>query len=491
MELRYEDLTLYAPMEWQAATREETLETAIPEYCPDMSRIVDAVGELTVRDKTLSDDGLTVNGAVKVTVLYSSEETAGLKSLSMSVPFTCRMEDRSITRAVGICVQGKVVMLEAKAVTARRLYLRVLPEITATGCRAVQQKLCVDTQEDTSVRTKFESLTIPVLTGAAEQEFTFTGEAMLANGMPEDLLLYRLYPRVDSAQRVGNKLMVKGSVWFSALYRSDSALLSSFETDLPFSQIVEAVDLPEGALHVVTPRLYESDARLLRAEEGGGFGVSAKISLCLRAYEEKKLTYICDLYSTKWVTKLTQQPVTLPVCRVPQVQSEDAAILLEDRTQAFVTAVDCTPVAVTMEAGRPMLRTEVRVTVLYQDEDGTPMTGRVSEEVTVPTMDDGTGVSVTSCETQVSCGSDCRIRVPVSFTVCDCAEQTLHTITAVETEELTQGKTAASLVLRRMRDGETLWDVAKQYRTDLDAIRQANHLEGETTEKMLLIPRVR
>ena len=49
-----------------------------------------------------------------------------------------------------------------------------------------------------------------------------------------------------------------------------------------------------------------------------------------------------------------------------------------------------------------------------------------------------------------------------------------------------------SLILRRMAEGETLWDIAKQYRTDQDAIRSANELTEEARpEGMLLIPRVR
>ena len=49
-----------------------------------------------------------------------------------------------------------------------------------------------------------------------------------------------------------------------------------------------------------------------------------------------------------------------------------------------------------------------------------------------------------------------------------------------------------SLILRRMAAGETLWDIAKQYRTDEDAIRNANHLEeGSEATGLLLIPKLR
>ena len=50
-----------------------------------------------------------------------------------------------------------------------------------------------------------------------------------------------------------------------------------------------------------------------------------------------------------------------------------------------------------------------------------------------------------------------------------------------------------SLILCRMGCEETLWDIAKRYHTDEDAIRAANQLENDedAAKYMLLIPRIR
>ena len=44
-----------------------------------------------------------------------------------------------------------------------------------------------------------------------------------------------------------------------------------------------------------------------------------------------------------------------------------------------------------------------------------------------------------------------------------------------------------------MGTSDTLWDIAKRYQTDEEAIRNANHLEDEENigNCMLLIPKVR
>ena len=55
-------------------------------------------------------------------------------------------------------------------------------------------------------------------------------------------------------------------------------------------------------------------------------------------------------------------------------------------------------------------------------------------------------------------------------------------------------KNVPSLVLRAMKPGERLWDIAKRYRTTVEAILAANELKEESAAvsgKLLLIPRRR
>ena len=89
-------------------------------------------------------------------------------------------------------------------------------------------------------------------------------------------------------------------------------------------------------------------------------------------------------------------------------------------------------------------------------------------------------------------GSGCDIRQTVSLRVPETGGQTLPTVTSVELLTDRQPGRRPSLVMRRLAEGESLWDVAKQYHTDEELIRTVNHLEGESRpEKMLLIPRIR
>lgn len=148
LELKFTEVTGCEPVGDLVTTQEESMETAIPEYCPDMARIVDTVGQLRLREKHLTGQQLTVSGSVVLTVLYTSEESTGLRSLSMEVPFSCQVEDKRLMGCTAVCVAGRLLLAEARAVTARKLYLRVMPEFTVSGYANRRQRLCCGVGED-------------------------------------------------------------------------------------------------------------------------------------------------------------------------------------------------------------------------------------------------------------------------------------------------------------------------------------------------------
>ena len=495
--LQFEDILCYEATAAISSAHEESLETAIPEYCPDIARIVEATGRLTIREKQLNEERCTISGSVKVTVLYTSEEATGLRSLTMSVPFSCVMDDRTLTRCGTVCAEGRVLLTEARAVTSRKLYIKVLPEITAVGYRAVKRRLCTGTQEESTIRTQCRNVELSLLTAISEKGFSFTDDVLLDDGcLPEDLLLHRMCPSISSVQRLGNKLMIKGDMWFHAIYRSEDQGLRQYCGSLPFSQILDVAELPENAEYILCPQIGECDARILRTDGGNGFGLTAHVDVCIKAYQQRTVNYLADIYSTRCDTSVERQEVTIPLAAPARTVSQDAQLRLEfDGSQPFisVTAVDCSPVEVAAEEARTALRATLHVRLLYLDESGAPVSTERTVEVGAETGEVGGPVTASCCQiTMQFSGSACQVRIPVDFSIGCEGEKTISGITAVTLTDVAAAS-GPSLILCRMGCEETLWDVAKRYHTDEDAIRAANQLENDedAAKYMLLIPRIR
>lgn len=498
LELKMQELECCEKTQCVVISHEETMETAIPEYCPDMARIVDAVGQLKIREKKLSNGRLTVGGTVKVTVLYTSEESTGLRSLMLPVPFNCVIDDQRLQGCRSICASGRLQLVEARAVTARKLYVRVKPEFEVEGICSAQYTICHDTANDPSLHMRREEKEMQLLTGVLERTFNFNQECLPepGRGVPEDLLLDRIHLRVTGCQRISNKLIIKGEAAVSLLYRTEGQDLSSCDAVLPFSQIVDGADLPEEGIYQAEVWAEDSDVRLVRTDGGVGFGVSMRIGVMIKIYEKTALRYINDLYSTRYEAAVQRCSQKIAVVQPAQKCRQEVIQQLEfgqGRPFASVTGLECSAVNAVPEGDRTALHTNLRVKLLYLDESGTPVSTERTVEVSVqlPQLPDQARAACAPVVMNLGSNS-CELRIPVDFFTEQTERLSIDTLTSAELREPAE-KEQPALVLRRIGEGETLWDLAKAYRTDPAMVEAANDMEpgAPLPQGMLLIPKVR
>ena len=347
---------------------------------------------------------------------------------------------------------------------------------------------------NSQLRVRRQEAELELLTAVEEREFSFAQEVAPDGPPPEDVLMERTAARVEECRRVGSRLVLKGQAEVCVLYRGDNQELAAYRTALPFSQLLDGLDLPEGAETEARIQWASSEIRVLRTENGPAFGITVTVCAALLVRRKQQVSYIEDLYSLHHAAQVRRQETPLPVAWQRDIPSQEAVQQLEfgqGRPFAYLTAAECSGVSTVQEGGGPALRCTVRLRVLYLDESGTPVCAERSAEVTAPAAWEPQTVRAACGLPQMQItGSTCRLSVPVRFEARRCLRRPVAAVTAVELQDPPEGP-QPSLILRRMAEGETLWDIARQYRTDEEAIRAANELTEDRPEGMLLIPRVR
>ena len=77
-------------------TQEETAETIVPDYCPDIARIIETTGKVFLHSREMRDGRAEISGTVRVTVLYTPEGEGGIRTLEFAMPFTVETDGRSL-----------------------------------------------------------------------------------------------------------------------------------------------------------------------------------------------------------------------------------------------------------------------------------------------------------------------------------------------------------------------------------------------------------
>lgn len=508
LELNRERFACYRTLPQLSDTHEETAETIVPDYLPDIARIVEASGCLFLRSREITDGRVSVSGVVRLTLLYMAEDTQGLRAFEYTLPLEYTLEGRLAGEAADSSLEGRLCACDVRALNPRKIFTRVSVELTVTPYVPCVLSVCggVSEQERYGIETLCEKREISMLRALREKEFTFSDEILLSGTREpvRDLLRSRCALRLTDCREVGNKLILKGLVCLEVLYLDAAGKLAQASSELPFSQLLDGLE--EGAGDVTARavlRLTGAEVRVgSESEPDNDRAISLRLTVSAFAAVSERRTILCvtDLYSTDWELDAEMEELVLDSASglFTREQSVRETIETGAEAQSILSAeVTFLTAALSGSGEQSELRAAADMRVLYLDENGAPLLAERRTEVLIktelPPFARLLGVNAGVVSAAVGAGG-VELRFPVIFTLA--VEEAPHCACLVSLRAEERGETqenAPSLVLRARRSGERLWDIAKQYRTTVSAILAANALSAEedAAEGLLLIPRRR
>ena len=256
LELKKEQFACYQALPQLSENREETTETIVPDYLPDIARIVDASGCLFLRSREIADGKAQVSGTVRMTLLYVAEDAQGMKSFEYTLPLDETIEGRALSGSAATDYEDfKTFDISVRMLNPRKVFTRVNVELTLTPYVPASLSVCsgVKEQEAYKIETLCEKKDIGIIRAIREKDFTFSDEVLLSGTKEpiQELLRTKCALRVTDCKSIGNKIVLKGVARLDAIYLDESGNLASMSSELPFSQILDGLAEEEGDVFTV------------------------------------------------------------------------------------------------------------------------------------------------------------------------------------------------------------------------------------------------
>ena len=508
LELKKTTLDNYESSGEVTLTQEETTEVIVPDYCPDIARIIAADGKVYIHSRELRDGKAAVAGTVRVTVLYTPDGEGGIRTLEFAMPFNAEGDNRALADCVFLDADTHTEFLESRMLNPRKVFTHCKLVTRLTGYQKAPLCFCTDLEAEDRlcVEKRQEQQRVTLLTHIAEKDFTFTEEMNLSPGREgaAELLNSQVSSSVTESKIVGSKLIFKGVFSVSLLYRSVDGKYYTTASELPFSQIMEVEGAAEGCIPSLRLQMTGTDLQIDGDDaEGRQIAVTLYLHAIALLREEQEITLLNDLYSTSYETTYEAAPLSITGFYETFTRRHTVREVLEIGVVAdsiLSLSACCGAVSVSREGETTVLRTEANVRALYLDEGGVPLVAERSFDITnqleLPEDCKVTASAVCSEEIQGSLGDrGIEVRFPVDFRAEAVSRLKRVCINSakLDTESTKETAGTPSLVLRCLGKQESAWDLAKKYNTTIAMILAANQLEdGEIPrEKLLLIPRKR
>lgn len=485
---------------------EETLESIVPDACPDILRILDTDAVVCVKSREAGEGRAEIRGVLRTSILYLPDGGQKVCRMEVMLPFVCAADHTAISHGGMIHAYPRVLSADARMINPRKVYVRVELAMGIRVYMPCRRSLCAHCScpREYGVQERRESCRIYMVTSAQEKHFTFSDDLLLPGSKPDmvDILRQRLEFCCGESKVIGNKLIFKGQAILTllCLSREEQPMAVAFE--LPFSQVMEVAGAAEDA-HCDVSILLNDVSCQLNSEDGRNISVSMDLSAQAVLREERSLDVVTDLYSTGYAMDLQRKEEQ--ICQLGERGSRRQSVReVLETTLGVKSVVDCAlvvgDVLRSWEGSRVDLTADVRVSVLFRGEDDE----LYSMDRSLPVTCQWEAEPDSRCLCWCQCPGEfyatptlggVEVRFPLDFF---CRTELQNKVDAVCGASLSEDQPwdhaqRPSIVLRMVETGESLWEIAKAYASTQEDIMHANELaDGSALAgKLLLIPKKR
>ncbi len=283
-------------------------EILIPDYLPQVFKIVKCFIYPVVLQKQAAPGRLTVEGYLRCVVYYQAEEDQSLCQTEQKIPFTRAMDlPEGEFQGYGVAVSGQVEYLNCRAVNQRRVDVRGAYALSAQVCAQSEQEVitaladCGAEQKLVPVNSLRQVANLDKLL-TAEEELTLPGQVQAVIDISG-------VGQVEEVKLITGKAVVKGRILAAVTYRSQPGWqLETVEQAVPFNQIIDLEGAPEDSVAFAEVELIGSTLTAAAGQEGAST-LTLTAMLHLRMVRPVECYVVADAFSTRYTTDVTYKAV--------------------------------------------------------------------------------------------------------------------------------------------------------------------------------------
>ncbi len=470
--------------------QELTQELRLPDTMPDIGRILGCWGQILIRGKEWSSNAVSVSGGVMVWVLYAPEDGTKPASVDAWIPFQMRWDLPDTQHDGFIRVQPYIKAMDCRSLSARKMMIRSGITLMADAMEPVEAAVFVPGKvpEDVHLLTQTYPMELPQEGGGK----AFQLEDAVDIPASGKIIHCQIQPRVNEQKVMAGKLVFRGTCSVHMLYASEEGDFSTLDFEMPFSQLADLDrDYSSNAfaqLHTVVTGLEPY------TDPEGKMQFKCGLASQYVIFDRCMVEVVEDAYSN--VRKVSPQceSLHLPVLLDTRREERKVSQIVGAQGQKIVEASVCWDYPVLRQSG-DAVQAELfgQLQVLYYNEEGS-LQGFAASKQDSWNMDSDPEnqlqIELIPGDPSAHFGADgMEATMPLTLEASVFSRQGIPMVTALELGELQEPDPARpSLILRKPGDN-TLWELAKDCGSTVEAIRNANHLQQEpSAEQMLLIP---
>lgn len=278
----------------------------VPDIRPDISRIICTNGDISIGDVKPGNGRIMLKGRLAFHILYeSNENTNCIAHMEGDIAFDESVNMNDIDSEDKVNIRWEIEGLKADIINSRKVSVKAIVKLILSVCEPQEIEMVIDTEDDFNIEKKYSDELVSELVVNNRDIIRVRDEALLPSG--KDCIGEIIYKEAQTEDinvtMEEDSINVSGTLKIFILYRGlleDG--INDYEAKISFSQPVQVLGCRMDMIPYIIPVLNEWNI-LVKSDEDNEeriIDIEAVYGLDIKIYEEKKIHYLDDMYSTKF-----------------------------------------------------------------------------------------------------------------------------------------------------------------------------------------------
>ncbi len=485
------------------------LDFNLPDYCPDIQKILKCQVYPQITSRGLSSNRLDVDGNAIVKVLYIDSDKKGIRFCEQSTPFSCSFNLNGTPDDPAILTDLKVEYINCRAVSPRRLDIHGAFSICSKVINRNQQEVISRIQSD-DVQQKMMEIPVSNVIALAQQQFSVNEVLEVSSGKPpiESIVRTDVSLMLQDYKIVTNKLIIKGEAFIKILYISDmnTGQMETMEYSVPISQIIDVDGITDDCVCDIKLKILSKDIQV-RSDTSGEdnlLSIDLKIVAVVKIYNKTQINPIADVYSTEYELEVSHKQMAFKNILDYINDNNVNKCVIELQSEGVSKVIDVwsemASVNAKLKGNQIEFTGKLNICILALDKQEVPFYiekvmdfeyyydwSSKSENIICDA-----DISVISVGFRITGSDGIEIKTELSLSVVVYEMRNISFVSEISAkEEIEKDKEdQVALTIYYAEPGESVWNIARTYNTSVDAIKKENDLTNDVLEErgMILIP---
>lgn len=477
----------------------------IPDVKPDILSTINTNGTVCIYKKEILDGKVRIDGGVQVYIMYLADnENASVRGINTVIDFTKVIDMEKVTPDMNLETNIMLKDIECKILNGRKVSVRANIDANICVCSNENIEFVKDIENKNNIQLLNSSATMDSLLGTgntkvyAKDTINIDNTDNLAEIMKINMNIINKEVKTSY-----NKILAKADMLVNIVYLTDDNKVNEVKWQIPVMGFIDMQNISDDNLCNVNYEIKNIIIKPNSVEEHSIY-VEVELEILCNVYEKRELNIIQDLYSPSECLNVNQKNITVmqdkrnvkSTCQIKE------KIVVPELHNSRICNSELIPKIIkeNIYNDRIVYEGELQIKFLYMSD----VTNRIDSKIqNIPfnanvdcpgiqsNVNLNTSIDVITQDFIVMPDESLETNIELEICADVCKMMEVNVVDNIEVAE-DSNENIYSIVVYFVKPGDTLWNIAKRFRSTIKAIACVNGIEDEnkiSVGQQLFIPK--